>query len=161
MSVVHVKKSQILTTFPKWGHSYKVEFDITVNEVPTAEWTNIFHFTKGENLRRLGDRIPAAWINSRGYIQISSSVNQNKDVYIHYDDFTIGKKHHYTIQQLPDSDGLMKFTIEIDGKVMKSMVNNNPQDYENVKLYVSDPWHDSFQTRYGKLENLHAYQDCF
>ena len=42
---VEVSRGQILKTFPKWGPKYKVEFDITVDEVPTDDWTNVLHFT--------------------------------------------------------------------------------------------------------------------
>ena len=35
----------------------------------------------------------------------------------------------------------------------KPIINPNPKEYENVKLYVSDPWDASFRS-YGIVSNL-------
>ena len=51
----------------------------------------------------------------------------------------------------------MIYKIEVDGKIIHSVINNNPQDYSNVIVYVSDPWHVPFSSDYGSLENLRIY----
>ena len=78
---VDVSENQILHTYPKWGHTYKVEADITVHKVPTDKWTNIFQFQKDagcDNALAYGCRIPAAWIHKNGFIQIRNTNIERK-----------------------------------------------------------------------------------
>ena len=46
----------------------------------------------------------------------------------------------------------------VDGNTIYSGENTDPKDFENVKVYVSDPWYASFTSEYGLLENFKYYQ---
>ena len=50
------------------------------------------------------------------------------------------------------------FEIEIDGKQEYSVENMKPQEFENVKLYTSNPSHIPFTSDIGLLENLQVEQ---
>ena len=41
--------------------------------------------------------------------------------------------------------------MKVGGKVIGSVENKNARTYDNVKVYVSDPWH---QTTIGFMRNL-------
>ena len=43
------------------------------------------------------------------------------------------------------------YKIIVDGVVIHSIQNTQPEDYNNVKAYLSDPWKQTFN---GCLENL-------
>ena len=152
---MNIVKGQFLKEFLEWGPYFKVEADITVTEVPTDDWTNVFHFTTGENSGSLGSRIPAVWINKDGYLHICTNlVGKTYGICKGYD-FVLDKKHHLVIGQFHEN-GEIIYKIEIDGDNIFSEVNKNPQAFDFVKLYASDPWHTSFATQYGYLENIFA-----
>lgn len=142
-----------METLPIWGRFYTVEADITVTKIPDDSWTNVFHFTKGENLANYGDRIPSVWINKGAeHFYIASAVSGNKD-YKKTFDFDVGKKYHLKIQQIQSGNKII-YEVLVDGNTIHSGENTNPKDFENVKVYVSDPWHDAFTLEYGVLENF-------
>ena len=69
--------------------------------------------------------------------------------------FDLGKKYHIKIQQFKDNqdeDTILK--IEVNGKIIFLGKNTTPSEFNNVKVYVSDPWLYPFTSEYGKLENL-------
>ena len=151
-SELQVSKGKLLETLPKWGRLYTVEADITVKKIPTTTWTNIFHFTIKDNHVKLGDRIPAVWINKAGYFHISSAVNGNRN-FVKDFNFDVGEKYHMKIQQF-QRDNKIIYEVLINGKPIHSGENTDPKDFENVKVYVSDPWYNPFSSEYGVLENF-------
>ena len=148
-----VSKGNLLETLPIWGRIFTVEADITVTKIPEASWTNVFHFTKGENVGDYGDRIPCVTISKSGYFYISSAVSGFIDYMPKKFYFDVGKKHHLEIQQI-QSGGKIIYEMLVDGNTIYSGENTDPRDFQNVKLYVSDPWHDAFTSEYGMLKNL-------
>ena len=63
--------------------------------------------------------------------------------------FDYGHKYHFEISQ--DANGLFK--VMMDCQLKAQIQNSQPQDYNNVKAYLSDPWHAEF---HGCLENFKA-----
>ena len=53
------------------------------------------------------------------------------------------------------------YQTEIDGKQKHSVVNNNPQEFENVKLYTSNTWNIPFTSDIGLLQNFQVEQGDF
>ena len=53
--------------FKQWGPSFKIEFDITVNEFPPNDETNILLFTKKTegSVHIPGERLPAVWFSKK------------------------------------------------------------------------------------------------
>ena len=153
--IVNVVKGQLLATYAKWGHFYRLEFDITVNALPNSSITrlNVFHFTMKDNDENYGDRVPAFWINYGGYFDIRSAVSGDKDHTFNVM-FEIGKKYNIVIRQFEDHDEKAKYEIEIDKEVKHSVPNEQAWDFSNVNFYVSDPWHEAFSSKYGVLENF-------
>ena len=92
-----VTRNKQITTIPNFGPEYSVTFDITVHSAGGG-WSNILHFTTGANCCNLGDRIPAIFYNSAGYIRIDSSVNERGNYKIHYD-IDLNKWYHIEIAQ--------------------------------------------------------------
>ena len=126
--------------------TFKVEFDITANRAQT-DYTNVLHLTTGENCCGNGQRIPAVYISS--VIVIITSLDGNGNHWVNYP-FVDGQKYHFVIEQTLE-DGIVMYKIIVDGEVFYSKQNNQPQNFNNVMAYVSDPWTPTFD---GCLENL-------
>ena len=154
-----LKRGKLLETLPTWGKSFKIEADITVEDLPKNGYANIFRFTKGgKTFREYGTRIPALWIHgwkaqNRGFLHMQSGNNDNTFYVANYFTFELGRKYHYTIQQELKADGQFHLVASVDGSEISNHVIKNPEDFDNVKLYLSDPWGESFAD-YGTLENF-------
>ena len=61
--------------------------------------------------------------------------------------FNYGQKYHLEISQ--EANGL--FRVLMDGQLKTEIQNSQPQDYDNVKVYFSNPWHSEF---HGCVENF-------
>ena len=153
--VMTVSKGKLLETLPKWGRLYTVEADITVNKLPSASavWANIFHFTINKNIGTNGDRIPLVLVNKDKYFYISTDLNGKVDKGTFKFNFDMYKKYHLKIEQF-QKDGKIMYQVMINGKTEYSAENTDPKDFENVKVFASDPWHDAFTSEYGILENF-------
>ena len=169
---MNVTKGNLIKTLPKWGRLYRVEANITVNKLPIAYWTNVFHFTQNGNQYAYGDRIPAIFIKSinqqNGYFYICSGVNGNKN-YCKDFKFDLSTKYRLLIEQFEEG-GKILFKIEVTALLINydisstrittktsmfhEVENKNAQDFNNVKVYVSNPWFSAFNHSYGLLDKL-------
>ena len=147
-----VKKDNLLKTFPKWGRIFKVEADFTVKKIPVGFNLNVFHFTKGGQNGALGNRIPNLNLNRDGKIVIVSSVSGNHK-HRKFFPIELNTKYHLVIQQY-EENGKIMFQIIINGVVKDYVENTQPLDFDNVKVYVSNPWMEPFNSEYGLLENF-------
>ena len=139
-------QGQIWQTFDNWGNTFKIEFDIKVDEAAPQTWVNVFHFTNGGNCCGKGSRIPAFWIQKPNHFLICTAIDNNGN-YCWTNQFDYGQKYHFEISQ--DANGIFK--IIRDGQLKSEIQNSQPQDYNNVKAYLSDPWHAEFL---GCIENF-------
>ena len=139
-------QGQILKTFDNWGNTFKIEFDIKVDEEAPQQWVNVFHFTNGEDCCLKGSRIPAFYIWKPRRFVICTAID-NSGNYYWTNQFDYGQKYHFEISQ--DANGIFK--IIRDGQLKSEIQNSQPQNYNNVKAYLSDPWHAEFL---GCIENF-------
>ena len=109
---------------------------------------NVLHLTTGGNCCGNGQRIPAVHVQNKKF-HISTSLNGNGNSKFKYK-YEKHQKYHIVIQQSLEN-GLVMYKIIVDGEVVYSQQNNQPQNFNNVMAYVSDPWSDPFD---GCLENL-------
>merc|ERR1712141_220064 len=173
---ISVSGGNLLETLTKWGSIFTVEADITVTKIveesvvkndPKANWMEVFSFTAGTNpwLGKTKHLLPIPTVgicsgyNGKSgqsfsrYIFINVPLNGKK--LIEKFKFDLGKKYHIKIQQFKDNqdeDTILK--IEVNDKIIFLGKNTAPSEFNNVKVYVSDPWLYPFKSEYGKLENL-------
>ena len=138
----------ILQTYDHWGKTFKIEFDINVDEAAPETWVNVFHFTEGGNCCAKGRRIPALWVQKPRHFLLCTAIDNHGNYCWTYA-FNYGQKYHFEISQ--NANGLFK--VMMDGQLKTEIQNSQPQDYDNVKSYLSDPWHAEF---HGCLENFQA-----
>ena len=112
-------------------------------------YKNVFHMTIGNDCCSIGDRVPGVWvINNEVLIAFAIGGNGN-----FYKNFAI-EKNTWTeidVSQKQSMDGQYRYTIMINGEEKFTIVNTDPREFNNVKLFASDPWFDSFD---GKIRMI-------
>ena len=131
-----------------WSDEFKVEFDVVVNKDLSDTWNSLFHVTTGENTG-YGGRIPAVFVNKNKYFSICYHVNGNTN-YQHYN-YELNTEYHIEMSQQMKAEAV--YSIKVNGETFHEIVNKKPLKFKDVKLYLSDPWHETFAPS-GNLSNL-------
>ena len=117
-----------------------------------SKWGSIIHLTIGNNEGRYGDRVPAIWTRPKeSKLHIASAVNGEDNYVYDSDKIPVNKKVHIVVDQSYLNDNKYQYSIYIDGKQVHTTVNNKAEEFENVKVYIANPWHDAAN---GKIENV-------
>ena len=77
-----ITKNNLVATLPSWGEYFEVSLQIWVGSSPDPKdgWTELLRFTTTEkDCCSVGDRIPAIFVYSDGYIHVTSQVGTNKN----------------------------------------------------------------------------------
>ena len=152
IEVFDIRKAKLFAIYPKWGPDFQVSFEITVNKLPTALWTNVIHCTIGKDHGAYGDRNPSIWVNKDGYLLITAAVNGN--VNYHYNHhFEVRKPFNLTIRQ-STTVGITLFEIIVNEQQVHSIVNTKAQAFTKMHVYTSDPWYPGFTNVLGSVKNL-------
>ena len=135
-----------------WSDEFKIKFDVIVTSEPTEDWNNVLHVTTGNNCCGLGERIPSVSIYRGEYIEICFGVSGNNNYCKNYN-IVLHRLYHLEISQNKTSNGEAVYKISVDGTIFHEVINTTPKNFQNAKLYLSDPWHASFAP-HGTLSNL-------
>ena len=99
-----LKRNTLLGSIPSWGPLYRISFDLKINSLSRAAWTNVISF-KGNgaknNYGKHGDRVPAVFMDRKGRILVSSSVGANPHHPGVHSLVQLRKWLHVTIEQYP------------------------------------------------------------
>jgi len=127
-------------------------------------WTNIFHLTTSDDHTKKGSRLPVVFYGKNILSIKTTNCNPKfqKCMYPyegHYPQHVfktklkINEKHSFEIQQMTSADASTLWCIKIDNVLKQCNEILEPQDFEKVYLYVSNPWHTSFED-YFELSDL-------
>mgnify|MGYP001441944067 FL=1 len=75
-----VTKNNLVATLPSWGEYFEISLKLWVESftVTRNSWSELLRFTATENnCCSDGDRIPAIFVNSAGFITVTSQVGSN------------------------------------------------------------------------------------
>ena len=140
-----------------WSDEFKVEYDVIVSkDISAGIAKSLFHVTAGTN-SGYGSRIPAVFVNPSKYFHICYHVNGNPNYCQNYN-YELNKENHFEISQHKNSKGNAVYSIKVNGETFHEVVNTTPLKFKDVKLYLSDPWHETFAP-FGKLSNLKVIAD--
>ena len=128
------------------GKEYSVSFKLFPTKLSPG-WHNVLHFTTGTDHGQPGSRIPAVWLHKSAgdswsrSLYICSFVNRN----VNYC-WTSGKikANRLAKIEIRQTRRVLDYNYEIliNGIVQHEVSNYlGIRAFENVKLYVSDPWH--------------------
>ena len=152
-----MKKNRLLATIRKMEKQYSVQVEFMVTEsFPINGWYNIFHATISGNSDVYGCRIPGIVIkytNGNMFIHISSAINGNMD--FSYDTpitpVPLNKWITINVSQTKVNDAY-HYKIEMDGELVYTVENRQPREFQNVKIYISNPWIPAVP---GYVRNVH------
>nr|XP_047140253.1 uncharacterized protein LOC105847613 [Hydra vulgaris] len=135
-----------LLTIPK---EYEVSFEIYLSST-SGLYTNAIHITNGDNCCKYGSRISTVFFTYNLAAEFNAPVNNDGNYHFYTKPFTLQKWTRVKIKQYL-SAGNYFYTVEIDGEAVHLVKNTNPQVFQNVKLYVSNLWHEA---QPGYIRNL-------
>ena len=108
-------------------------------------YCNVIHFTQNGNSARYGDKTPMLNMFGRPFIKMffSASINGLMSP-IAYDGVPAvnNQKTKYVISQRYVSGGHYRYQIKIDDAEVYSVINSQAEQFYNVKVYASDPYHE-------------------
>lgn len=145
---IDTEKDKLVSTIPNLPKVYNVSFSVK----PTAfigEYTNVLHFTTDGNSGTMGDRTPGVWFRN-DILHIASAVNGKPNYFF---DTPKLAKDQWTDVTIINAEAGESFIYEIllNGKRVHVTINTTPREYENVLVYVTDPWYSKF---HGELRDL-------
>ena len=150
------KRNTLLKTIPKFSYTYSVTFDFKPKAFQKG-WTNVIHLTTGGNRGKHGERIPSVWFFSssstatENKVRICSSVNNDVNYCLDSGVFIPrGKWTSFSITQVREGTSY-RYTVNVGGVQLGSVINKEPREFSNVKVYASDDW---FETAQGSISNL-------
>ena len=73
---------------------------------------------------------------------------------------TLNQKSHIVIKQYQKGTGAQNIWTytKIDDQVLCDKKNPEPETFQNVMFYASDPFYESFSSEFGRIENMILYQ---
>ena len=145
------RRGNLLTSLSIWPKEYEIKFDFFPFFLPDS-FVNIFHVTKGGNNDVYGDRSPSIYAKggSDPFLHICSSINGNKNYCMNYN---ISSNTWISLRIAQKKADNKSYEIEytVDNIVMDIVVNGLAMEFENVKIYSSNPWVPSLN---GILRNV-------
>ena len=123
---------------------------------PLENLTNIIAIISANgHWNQHGDRIPAVFsrqeTSSSQLLEFRSSVSGNKDDSFNFY-YQLNQLYHIEISQ-ENVHGETHYNVKIDGTPKHSAKNTQVQVFDQVKLYLSSPWLETFGP-YGEVRNL-------
>ena len=148
------KNHKLPQVFNQLGKEYFVKFDIKIDkEFSSPEWLNVFRLTSTDsNCCDHGDRIPALFLHKNKQLTFTNSIGSQGNYHFYFP-YELDRTYHIVISQTQSRTGKFEYCTKIDGLNIHCLINDQPRIFENVYLYVSDPWHQSLEG-HGKLNNL-------
>ena len=156
---VNNTRNNLMMILNGWGKYYHVQAEVK-HFGSFQPWENVFQLTTGRR-HCLGCRLPGLWIKDGKEFHISASdINGNPN---HWVSFPMKRRHRYKIdiKQSRHGNGKALYQIFIDGNLKHQVVNNSPRNYNNVKVYVSNPWLPTFEGILWQLCISANSQQCF
>ena len=101
-----VKKNTEIGKIATWGPQFRVSFDLKINSHVAGNrggWSNVISF-KGNggtsNMWKIGDRIPAIFMNRKRSLHFTNAVNGNSNYHFDFHSINVNKWYSITIQQI-------------------------------------------------------------
>ena len=144
-------QGSLLTTIPTLAKEWRIAFEIKLTEFTDTN-NNIIHLTSTDKdeYKTHGDRTPIILLEKQK-VYVRSSVNKNPDYsQVFTDVLSLNQWTRIEVcQQKINGDFI--YSISIGGKELHSVVNSQPKEFTEVKVYVSSPW---FTAQPGAISKL-------
>ncbi|XP_065658659.1 uncharacterized protein LOC136083183 [Hydra vulgaris] len=136
-----LSQGNLVAVIPRLEKSYKIFFDVKPNSFSQG-WRNVIHFTVGSDASNYGDRVPGVWFHESGNggLYIASHINGNLDSGFTTMPVPLNQWSHIEISQQLEKDKFV-YKIKLNGDLVFVEENTQPTTFDDVQVYVSDPWH--------------------
>ena len=145
-------KDTLLTILLTLGKEWRVTHDFKPTQYLSPIWANSLHLTSGGNSEHYGARTPGIWPSmgdpSKSYI--ASAVNGENSYIYRPDRPPVDVWTSVEISQTLEGERYM-YRIIGGGQEVHAVENTQPQEFQGVKVYASDPWHEA---QPGSIRNL-------
>lgn len=132
-------KGKIEALLPKLGKAFHISFSLTINETGTNS-DSVIQFTTGKNETPYGSRIPAVWVNPEGHLLIYFDIDgKTMQSVVTPEKCPLGVAIPIEISQASFKHAWL-YVVKVNGTVIKSHINTDPQQFLNVLVYLSNPW---------------------
>ena len=126
---------------------YEFSFDFKPTKFVIG-WTNILHLTTGVN-SGWGSRIPALFMLNNKFT-IANAIDGNGNWYFWSPVLQINEWVHFRITQTFERHEYV-YRVYLNEQLLKTKVNNKPEEFKQVKVWVSDNWHSA---THGYVKNI-------
>ncbi|XP_047143901.1 uncharacterized protein LOC124817645 [Hydra vulgaris] len=148
-----LEPGKLVATIPQLAKSYKISFDLKPKSYPFGIYS-VLHFTIGGNLNEIGDRTPAFLFRSNGtknyLFCIAAPINGDISTQIYIKPPPLNAWTKVVVSQRRVYSKYV-FKIYLNGTNVFSERNNEPQKFNNVKVFASNPWYKHHD---GSIKNL-------
>lgn len=139
------RKNNLIEVIPKITKSWFVSFDVkrrASSVTPAKQDAVIFGFWgRQDNGTSLAYRLPKVWFN-RGtfHITILLLVGTVGYEYTYGQDINTLKFTNFKVVQYQKHSGKYVYEIYLNEKKVFGVVNNDPREFEKVRVFSSTPW---------------------
>jgi len=139
---IRVKKNNLIGIIPSWGPSFKISFELKVLSFASCRArgdgvSNYLTFTATDKeCCDIGDRVPAFFTNSGGFLQLATQINDNGNVIKSSPQLEENVWYKLEVEQVFHNHQYF-FLLRANGREIFKEVQHKPRQYENVKIYAS------------------------
>ncbi|XP_065671471.1 uncharacterized protein LOC136089417 [Hydra vulgaris] len=135
-------KDNLVATLPLLEKTFSFSFKVKPNLYNTINFTSVIHLTIGGDYGYYGYRTPGVWLTSEGKMKICSSVNGNYDYNILTEPLYLNEWSSIRISQF-ELNKIYMYAVYLNGKIIHSIKNTQPEAFTNVNVYATNPWHNA------------------
>jgi len=137
---IKVENNNLIGIIPSWGPTFKISFELKVVSFTTCnpmEMANYLTFTATDNnCCDIGDRIPAFFTNSGGFLQLAMQINHDGNVIKSSPKLEENVWYKLEVEQLIQNNQFF-FVLRSSGREIFREVQRIPKHFKNVKVYAS------------------------
>ena len=146
-----VTRNHLYETIPTLFKQWSLSLEIMLMGVIDNR-SNILRIGLGGNADEYGDRTPAIFLPSNSKVlRIDSAVNGDRKHSTNLPVIQINRWTKIEISQLRQPDDKYQFTIRMAGTIKYQIINTDPREFTDVKVYTSD---DYSQAANAMIANL-------
>merc|ERR1712029_48177 len=130
----------------QWGPAFEIRFSFRLNSAVGSGCRNFIHLTSNDvDCCQSGTRLPAVFFCNNEYMHVGYANGENQKHHNH-GPLETNKWYQVKMVQTVLGDNNARFTVQVDDEIVWQL-DTNPNQYENVKMYQSDPWWPSLEDK--------------
>ncbi|XP_012561136.2 uncharacterized protein LOC100214441 isoform X1 [Hydra vulgaris] len=146
-------QGNLIGTLNTMRKEYSISFNIKPTRIIWNFWGSVLLLTTGSSVDVYGGRNPGVWFHEdgSGRLRIHASVSGNPHYY--FDTKILLNLNQWSKVRIYQSfiGGKYWFSVDINGVNIHRVENSDARDFENMKIYASQPFHSA---QHGFMSDL-------